>query len=202
MPTATAARPTKRTATKASADVETSEETEVVVDPKLNSLIEKWDKSRGAQNQSWMQLAKYVRDHEITRTQLKYALVEIHGMKESSAITACSRLLRFQKSEEASEMLDRALSGEEGITAADLMGANVFKGEKKDSDPEKTTEKKLLSIAKYAIDKAGIDEVGEYVGLARRTFKQAQTSLAKAQAKAAGNGEEEEEVSEEEEGEE
>lgn len=209
MPTATATRPTKRVAPKtkasAEADVETTEETEVVVDPKLNNLIEKWDKSRGATDQSWMQLAKYVRDHEITRVQLKYALVEIHGMKESSAVVACSRLIRFQKSEVASEMLDRAISGEEGITARDLMGANVFKGEKKDKDPEQTTERKLITVAKYAINVAGIDEIGEYVGLARRTFKQAQSAIAKAQAKASGNGEGdevEEEESEAEEGEE
>jgi hypothetical protein len=188
MPTATAARPTKRTRASTKPEVETEVETEVVVDPKLNSLIEKWDKSKGAANQSWMQLAKYVRDHEITRTQLKYALVEIQGMKESSAVVACSRLLRFQKSQEASEMLDRALDGEEDITAADLMGANVFKGEKKDKDPSETMERKLTTVASFAIEKAGIEDVGEYIVLAKRTYR-CKPPSPRREAKASGNGE-------------
>src|SRR5258705_5602566 len=112
---ATATLPKKRVQT----EVETSAEESTVVDPKLNQVIEEWSVSNDKAGKSWMKLAKYVRDKAITATQLRYALVEINGMKESSAKVEVSRLIRFQKSQEASDMLNRALKGEDSITVRD-----------------------------------------------------------------------------------
>lgn len=189
------------TATKkqAQTEVETSAEEEVIVDPNLNRLIEKWDSNKATTEKSWMRIAEYVRDKEITSKQLRHALVEIHGLSPGSANVEVSRFMRFQKSQEASDMLDRALEGDEEITVRDLRSAKVMQGERAEKDPEEQVEKKLLATARFAILKAGSEDIGEYVGIARRTYKTAAASIERLQAKAEGDGDQEEEEETEEE---
>jgi hypothetical protein len=192
---ATATKTKTRPSTKAQVEVETEAEVEVVVDSGLIKLLEKWDKSKEAANKSqataddnWIQLAKYVRDHDISKEQLRYALVNIRGMKESSANVECTRLLRFQHSEEASDMLDRKLEGDEEISVHDLRSANVKRGEKAEVDPIVHCEKKLTTVAKFAIEEAEIVDVSEFGSLARKAYK---IATAKIEAAAKRNGEEE-----------
>lgn len=181
MPTATATRPRAKT----QAEVETSVEEEVVVDTGLIKLLEKWDKSKEIANKSqeqadssWIQVAKYVRDHEITKAQLHYALVEVRGMKEASARVEITRLMRFQISEAASEMLDRKLEGDDNVTVHDLRSASVKRGEKApEVDPVLSTERKLIIVAKYAIGEAEIEDISEFTSIARKAYKTAAAKL-------------------------
>lgn len=213
MPTATATATKAKTKTTPTAqtDVETEAETEVVVDTGLIKILEKWDKSReqanksqDAADQQWIQLAKYVRDHEISKEQLLYALVKIRGMKESSAKVEAVRLLRFQTSDTASEMLDRKIDGDEDITVHDLRSASVKRGEKAEpTDPTAACEKRLVTIAKFAISEAEMTDVSEFTALARKAFKTANTKLeAAARRNNEDEGGDEEEAEEETEGEE
>lgn len=186
MPTATATR--KQTA------VETNEEPEVVVDPRLNKLVDEWGKTKDKTDRFWMQIAAYVRDKEITAKQLLKALIEVRGLKETSARVEVSRFMRFTKSQEASDMLDEALEGDSDITVADLRSAKVLQGEKGDKDPGEVLDKKLVSVCRYAIREADITDIIEFVGQAKRAFKTAYNKEVAAQT--AGNGEEETEEEE------
>jgi hypothetical protein len=150
----------------------------VVPSIRLNKLVEKWNERGGAgakasekSSEAWLRLCKFVRDHKVTRGQLRYALVKVRGMKESSAGVVASRLLRFQKSEQASAMLDRALAGE-NVTTRDLrIGV---------SDASNTTEAiikaKLRGAARNALDEAMkydafIREAGAAYAKARIAFE-------------------------------
>lgn len=183
---ATATLPKKRVQT----EVETSAEESTVVDPGLNKAIEEWSTSNDKAGKSWMKLAKYVRDKEITATQLRYALVEINGLKESTAKGEVSRLMRFQKSQAASDMLNRALKGEEGITVRDLQSASVKKGEKPTLDSTEVTERKLKSAARFAIVEAEMEQ-DEFISLARSTYKSIAAAI-EAKLETNGEGEEDE----------
>ena len=208
MPVATKAQPKAKAKAAAAAvpEVETSVEEEVVVDQGLVKLLEKWDKSKEVASKSqdaadgaWIQVAKYVRDHEITKQQLHYVLVEIRGMKEASARVEITRFMRFQTSEAASEMLDRKLEGDEDITMQDLKSASVKKGEKApEIDPVISLERKLISVAKFAIGDAELEDISEFTSIARKAFK---TAMAKIESARAAE-EEGEEAEAEEEGEE
>jgi hypothetical protein len=172
------------TAVKTKAD--TKEKEEVIVDVKLNKLVENWDKLDEQQGGAWMQIAKYVRDKQITSAQIINALVEIRGLKPTSARVEASRFMRFSKSQEASDMLDEAMSGDSDVTVRDLRGAGVLTGSKAEVDPTEAYGKKLLSVAKYAIEKAEITEMNEFLAEARRAFK---TAYKKASARdTSGNG--------------
>ena len=117
--------------------VETQAEKEIVVDRGLIKHLEKWakareivNKSEEAADQKWIQLAKYVREHEISKEQLFYVLIKIRGVNERSARSEVVRLMRFQTSEEASDMLDRKLNGDDEITVHDLRSPYVKRGKK------------------------------------------------------------------------
>jgi hypothetical protein len=176
-----------KTRVQPQAEVETAEETEVVVDTGLVNLIEKWEKSKEQANKtqeqadkSWINIARYVRDHEISKAQLHYALVELRGMKESSAKVEISRLMRFQNSQAASDMLDRKIEGDDDITLKDLKSASVKRGEKHEVNPAEATEKRLVMVAKYAISEAGIEDISEFGTLARKAHKIAMSKLEEA----------------------
>jgi hypothetical protein len=183
--TATRTRPRVNPQTQPQTEVETSAEEAVVVDTGLIKLLEKWDKSKEIANksqeqadQSWIQIAKYVRDHEITKAQLHYALVEVRGMKEASARVEITRLMRFQISEAASEMLDRKLEGDDNITVHDLRSASVKRGEKApEIDPVTAVERKLIAVAKFAISEAEIEDISEFTSLARKSYKAASAKI-------------------------
>lgn len=208
--TATRTRTQANAKTQPQTEVETSVEEEVVVDQGLIKLLDKWDKSKEAANKSqeqadssWIQVAKYVRDHEITKAQLHYALVEIRGMKEASARVEITRLMRFQISEAASEMLDRKLEGDDSVTVHDLRSASVKKGEKApEVDPVVSVERKLITIAKYAISDAEIEDISEFTSIARKAYKTATAKLEAAKTEGESEAPETEEAEEgEEEGE-
>jgi len=108
---------------------------EVVPSIRLNKLVEGWNaigtgvRALEKSGEAWLKLCAFVRDSKVTRAQLLYALIKIRGMKESSAGVVASRLLRFQKSEEASALLDRALAGED-VTITQLRAKPTKEGVK------------------------------------------------------------------------
>lgn len=97
----------------------------VVPDLGLHRLVEQWDESLRIANASWATIARHVRDHNVSRPTLFYALVHVHGMKESSAHVECTRFLRFTKSRAASNALDRALNGDESISVSKLKDVSI-----------------------------------------------------------------------------
>jgi len=172
--------------------VETKDEPEVVVDLTLNKKVEEWTKSTEKADRTWMLLAAYVRDKEISAATLTKALIEVKGLKESSARVETSRLMRFTRSEEASDMLDSALEGDGDITVRDLRSAKVLSGEKAEKDPQEKLDKKLVAVARYAISEAEVEDQADFVSQAKRAWKSAYNLELKAQAKAtASNGDDE-----------
>jgi hypothetical protein len=131
--------------------------TETIPSARLNQLVRKWNESavgaagNSASSAAWIEIAKHVRDKMVSRDQLRYAFIKIRGMKESSASVEASRMLRFQRSEKASEMLDRAIAGEDGITVRDLRHKNVLRGIKSDMPLKDAVGARLRSAARYAV---------------------------------------------------
>jgi hypothetical protein len=191
MPTAAATRPS----------VETKEGPEVVVDVRLNRLVEAWAKSEDAKDGAWLQIAKHVRDKKCTSAQVFAALVKIRGLKESSARVEASRFMRFTRSKEASDMLDEALSGGD-ISIRDLRSARVMTGERAEVSDDEKYEKKLISVARFALEKGAIEEEPDFIRDCRRAFRLAKKKVTAVHQAAAGDGEEEEAAPPEEEEEE
>lgn len=137
---------------------------EVVPSIRLNKLVESWNavgtgaRASEKSGDAWLKLCAFVRDSKVTRGQLLYAMIKIRGMKPSSAGVVASRLLRFQKSEEASALLDRALAGE-NVSAHELRGVNK-------TDPEKIVLAKLRVAARNAMNTMKHDKFVESAGLA------------------------------------
>jgi hypothetical protein len=176
------------TATKTGSKVETKVDPEVIVDKRLNSLVENWDKTEEAKDGAWLQIAKYVRDKKITSSQLFKALTEIRGLKDTSARVEVSRFMRFQKSQEASDMLDEALSGGD-VNVRDLRSASVMKGEKAEVTDEEAYEKKLISVARYAIEKCGITTIEEFQADAKIAYRSAAKKVKASHQSTADDGE-------------
>ena len=144
---------------------------EVIPSIRLNKLVEEWNASGSAgakapekTSAAWLRLCRFVRDKPITRAQLHYALIKIRGMKESSAGVVASRLLKFQKSAEASALLDRALAGE-NITIRDL------RGEGANDSPKEIVKAKLRNAARSAIEESM--KYDAYMGEASAAYAQA-----------------------------
>src|SRR5262249_29664790 len=117
------------------------------------------------------------------------ALIEIRGLKDTSARVEASRLMRFSKSDEAYDMLTKAIAGKDGITVRDLRSARVLTGDKAEENEEEVLQKKLTAVARYAIEKLGLDAWSDFVPYAKQGWQLAEKK-AKAQhvAAAAGNG--------------
>jgi hypothetical protein len=171
------------TATAPRTKVETSQGTEVVVDKNLIRLVQSWKKIDNDSGLGWMHIAKYVIDNEeISSKQIQKALVDIRGLKPNSAKSEASRFLRIRKSEEAQDMLDRALGGDKSITVYDLRSTAVKRGEKVEVDEQDQLDKKLKSAARFSIKNGLVDDKKEFATAAMNAFAVVESELAKAEA--------------------
>jgi hypothetical protein len=160
MPTLVKARNRERVAD----EPETKEEPKVIVDKGLAKLVQEWDSQDKKAGGYWIRICEYVAENDITRAQLKKALMDLRGMAE---VTANNEVSKIFKMRDNPDVLEQLKDGE--ITQREAREAVTKKQEGTD-DAETKLKKQLNRAASFAINEVEA-ESGEFVTLARGAYK-------------------------------
>jgi len=171
-----------KTKVKPRVRVDEDEETETKAEPKpivekgLGGLVKQWDDNIKKGESYWARIVEYVADNEVSRKDLKAALIEIRGLAPMTADNECSKILTGAK-EENREHLESLLAGD--ITVRKFRELITTPQEGKD-EPETKFHKAMKKVATQAITELNMVELSDFVAAAKQDYR---TAYAKVEAK-------------------